>query len=110
MSRFSRLYDRMTGHLVRRLGDDVTYIPASGAPYEIQLSDGKSGIFDPFSEDVDPDTGAIIQSSQPTLYLRRVDMQADPQRGDRVTVNGKTYSIIEPNPDGQGGYNMRLHG
>lgn len=101
-SRWSRYYNKMAGTLVRTFGESATYIPTIGQPYDL------SGIFDPYSEDVDPDTGAIIQSRQPMFYAPREKLNAEPQYGDRITVQGQTYKIVEVNPDAQGGLELRL--
>lgn len=108
MSRFSSLYNRMAGHLVRTFGDPVTYIPRAGSAYEIAVTDGAGGIFEAVTQLVDPDTGAVVISQQPNIYLRLADLRGEPQNGDRLTVNGVTYKILEPQLDGQGGITLRL--
>lgn len=108
MSRFSDLYNRMAGHLVRTFGDPVTYIPRTGEAYEIAVTDGAGGIFEAVTQLVDPDTGAVVISQQPNIYFRLSDLRASPQNGDRLTVNGVTYKILEPQLDGQGGVTLRL--
>lgn len=108
MSRFSSLYNRMAGHLVRTFGEPVTYIPRTGSAYEIAFADGAGGIFEAVTQLVDPDTGAVVISQQPNIYIRLSDLQAEPQNGDRLTVRGVTYKILEPQFDGQGGVTLRL--
>lgn len=108
MSRFSRLYNTMAGHLIRAFGDAVTYIPRVGSAYELAVTDGTGGIFEAVTQLVDPDTGAVTLSNQPNIYFRLADLKAEPQNGDRIKVNGITYKILEPQYDGQGGVTIRL--
>lgn len=103
MSRWSRYYNNMASRLTRTLGEPATYVPVGGEPY------GLRGIFDPFYQAVEPDTGAIVISRQPTIYVKEADLKSKPQNGDKITVRGKTYRIVEPDVDGQGGYHFRLH-
>lgn len=108
MSRFSSLYNRMAGHLVRTFGEPVTYQPRVGSAYEIAVTDGSGGIFEAVTQLVDPDTGAVTLSNQPNIYFRLADLKTEPQNGDRITVRGVTYKILEPQYDGQGGVTIRL--
>ena len=98
----------MAGHLVRTFGDPVIYIPRTGPAYEIAVADGAGGIFEAVTQLVDPDTGAVTISNQPNIYIRLSDLQAAPTNGDRLTVQGVTYRIVEPMFDGQGGVTLRL--
>ena len=98
----------MAGHLVRTFGEPVTYLPRVGSAYEIAVSDGAGGIFEAVTQLVDPDTGAVVISNQPNIYFRLSDLQATPANGDRITVQGVTYRIVEPLFDGQGGVTLRL--
>jgi hypothetical protein len=53
--------------------------------------------------EVDPDTGATVQSTQPTLGVDLDDLAQTPGPGDVWQVDGVTYNVIESHPDGQGG-------
>lgn len=102
--------DRMLGVAVRTFSFDspagvslVQYVPKTGAAYNIRA------VFDKAYISVDPNTGAPVQSTDPILGVRRSDLAAEPKPGDRVVVNGTTYSIGEPQPDGVAGILFQLH-
>lgn len=84
--------------------EQVTYTHAGGpGPYLLD------GIFEATTEQVDPDTGAIVLSHQPTISFRMSQLQAVPNSGDTIIIRGKTYRVMEPNFDGQGTVTLRLH-
>jgi len=61
------------------------------------------GVFDIPNLSVDPNTGAPVDSFQPTLGVRVADLPAFPEMGDTVTVNSKVYRVLEAREDTQGG-------
>lgn len=83
-------------------GEQATYIPATGSPYEIK------GIFDSESLAVDPDTQAVVSVYQPRLGVRKADIPNGPKDGDQVTVREKTYRIIDSHDDSGGALELVL--
>ena len=63
------------------------------------------GIFD--AEYLEVDMGSGIQSSGPALTLPSANVPAN-SGGAAVTVNGKTYKVVESQPDGTGMTVLRL--
>lgn len=68
-----------------------------------------SGVWDAPNHDVDPSTGAQINSVSPELGIRLKDLPEYPKAGDKVKVKGKFYAVIEPQDDGQGGCTLILN-
>lgn len=67
------------------------------------------GVFDKPNRQVDPQTGAAVESVQPSFGIRLADLPAEPESGDGVTVNGVQYQVISVEEDGQGGAKLVLH-
>ena len=63
------------------------------------------GIFD--AEYLEVDLGSGIESSSPALTLASADVPPN-VGGAAVVVNGKTYKVVEPKPDGTGMTVLRL--
>jgi len=97
--------DRAAAAAERAFGESsaCTYTPTVGAPYAVPL------VFEAVTERVDPDTGAAVLSNQPEIGVRLSQMAALPVRGDRVTVRGVVYQVVEAMFDGQGTATLRLH-
>ena len=84
-------------------GDDqVSYTHQGGTAYTLD------GIWDAESVTVDPDTGALIVSNQPMIAFALADMQEFPDNGDTVVARGVTYTVKEPQFDGQGTVTLLL--
>lgn len=88
---------------VDTFGEPATYTPSGGSPVEVL------GIYDDLYEAVDPQTGAIITSTQPVLGIKDDHLPDPPQQDDTVTVRGVTYRVKEVQTDGQGGSKLFLH-
>ena len=68
-----------------------------------------SGIFDEVFESVDPNSGATIISTHPVLGVKLSDLPTgSPGKGDRVTIRGLTYNVVDNHADGQGGSSLIL--
>lgn len=75
--------------------DEVTITPADGGPSRAFLA-----IFD--SSFVDAATGDMhLEANQPRLTCKQSDADAL-VRGDLATVKGKTYTVMQVQPDGTG--------
>lgn len=83
--------------------EPATYVPKSGSPYAVSI------IFDKAYQEVDPDSQAIIMSDSPRAKIREAQIVGTPGPGNKLTVRGVTYNIVEHMPDGQGVVELRLH-
>lgn len=86
------------------LGGSITYTPGVGDPVEVE------GVFDAAYQLVESgQTG--VSSSGPAVFLTLADLPSDPVTDltATVVVDGATYSIREPKPDGLGGVLLLLH-
>ncbi len=84
-------------------GEPVTYIPAAAPSFSI------TGVFSNANTEVSPGTSVMVQSSTPTLGVRLSDLGAvKPGSGDMVTVRNVNYSVVECQPDGEGGTKLIL--
>lgn len=84
-------------------GRVITYVPAIGAPYGLAR-----GIFANAHVAVDIGSGVDNSMLAPTLGVRLSDLATKPRKGDRVTVDGVTYKIIDSQEDGEGGSTLIL--
>ena len=87
---------------LQALGEEISYVPEGGLALAIQA------IVDLNFEQVDPNTGAIVSSNQPMIGVRDLDLPAPPDEGDRCTVRGLEYRVVERQQDGQGGSRLIL--
>ncbi len=84
-------------------GQTVVYTPASGTPVTI------TGVFDKEATAIDLGGGMpAVSSVSPVLLIKLSDLVAKPAKGDRVTVAGTNYRMIDSEEDGQGGSKLRL--
>lgn len=81
----------------RALGRDATYLPAVGSPVSIR------GVFGSTHVEVNVGQVAPMSSLAPSLGIKLSDLPLRPKKGDRVTVAGTTYRIIDSQEDGEGG-------
>lgn len=100
---WSALTDNLTKATVKTFGQPVTYQPLSLPAVSLMA------IFDDKYQAVDPDSGAIITSTQPMLRVRIADLPRNPLQGDLVTISGVTYRVNDFEPDGGGGAMLLLH-
>lgn len=52
--------------------------------------------------------GAGHSTTAPCLSVRTAAFAVPPEPGDRVTINGKSYDVWSPNPDGLGMIDLLL--
>jgi hypothetical protein len=85
------------------LGGPVTYTPGGGPAVEV------TGVFDAVYQRVEAGNPGVT-SSGPAVFLRLADLPSDPEVDEdaTVTVDGTTYTVSEPRPDGQGGVLLQL--
>lgn len=90
-------------HATQTFGERVQYYPLHSAPYTV------SGIVDQAYHVVDPDTGTIVQSTQPKVGFNRSDLQHEPVIGDELLMREQRYRVVEVQPDGQAAVEVFLH-
>lgn len=95
--------DRMLGVAVRIIGDNYVYSPLAGGSFPIDA------VFSDTFESLDPETGVTVLSQQPNLGIRSSSLANPPVQGDTVVVNGVTYQVVSPMPDGVAGFHCLLH-
>lgn len=79
-----------------------TYVPKTGSSYAVR------GVFTNEYVEVNPDTHAGVMSNIPVLGIKLSDLSRYPIKGDGAIVKGVTYSIVEVEPDRQGGAKLIL--
>ncbi len=89
--------------LTAEFAQDIT-LTGSGDPVTVQ------GIFDETYQEVDPETGAIVMSSNPRVMLWASEIPAGFVQGSSVVVNGHTYKARTIEPDAQGIKVVKLNG
>lgn len=80
--------------LLEQLGDDLTYTQADGT----SLGTIKA-IFNEF-------VGAIDEKSRAIFTISSSDV-GDPKRGDRLTLAGRTWRVIDVRADQAGSFELR---
>lgn len=99
---FRDLQDSMHVLCLKIMGLSVEY--ARGA-----LVVPVTGVFDANYVEVDPSTGAPVMSVGPLLGVRTADLpDGKAMKGDRITVDGVVYRVIEARPDSEGGIDLIL--
>jgi hypothetical protein len=103
-----RDWDTLVGRTMRAaetiFGRPVTFqtsapVPPGGTPPEpVTLR----VVFDEAHERIDTSGGVPINTTGPMCDVRRGDLPWTPEQGDRVTVNGTNYTVVEVQPDGAG--------
>lgn len=82
----------------------VTYTPVSGSPYEI------AAIFDRKFEAVDPELEqSSVISTDPVAMVIEANLALPVAKGDKITVKGQLYDIVQKEPDGVGIMYLRLN-
>ena len=89
---------------LRVFGEDVTYT-APGA------SSGETvrGVFDAAHEEVSLDAGVPVSSVRPMIGVKLDAFSTPPVQEGTFLIRGKTYSVVDVRPDGQGGAEIPLH-
>lgn len=81
----------------------IVYTHVSGLSYAV------NGVFEAQTEEVDPDTGALVLSYRPMVSLRLSLLRELPKQGDTCLIRSKVYQVLTPDFDGQGTVALRLH-
>lgn len=89
---------------IKAFKSTVSYISAADPGNPISIA----GVFSAPGKEVDPQTGAPVQSVAPKLGIRLADLPVLPDAGDQVLVKGVTYNVFGVDEDGQGGAELTL--
>lgn len=84
----------------------VSYLPKDRAGFEVRA------VFDNAYQAIDPTTQEVITSTKPMIGVKLADFEeklAKPRQDDKVIIKEVTYTVIDVQPDGQGGASLILH-
>src|SRR5690606_37522085 len=96
---------RVLGAANTHFGEAITYTPAAAPANFVALE----GVFNEVWRQVEPD-GAIVSTNQPNIGVRLIDFPAEkPIEGDTFLIRGRTYKVVDPQEDGEGGLKILLH-
>ena len=95
--------------VIRVFGKPATYTPPD-ATEPLDLPDLKA-VFEEAHEFVELGSGEPVSTTKPAALVRLADFPADnqPERDGVLTVAGNDYTIIDIQPDGEGGALLPLH-
>lgn len=94
--------DSILKRCVSTFRTEATYTPAGGSALAI------SGVYDRPYQALDPESGAQVMSTRPTLGIRLADLPQAPGEGDRLTIGDEAFRVVLSEPDGQGGARLTL--
>jgi hypothetical protein len=98
---------KILGPLVKTFGTLITYLPADGASFQIQ------GIYDKAFFGLDPATGSVVVTNQPTvgIQMSQFDGREEPLQGDQLVIvkTGEQWEVREVHLDGHGGGRLMLN-
>lgn len=103
MSNWRNLTSNVMDQCLDTFGEEVIYTADGLSSIRI------TAIFDNEFQSVDPQSGAVVISTQPIIGVKDVQLPQPPQKGDRVQIRGVDYKIIDHQPDGQAGSRLLLH-
>lgn len=87
----------------RAVGEPYTYTPTStGVPL------ARVGVFSEAHEQVELADGIAKSSVAPVLSVHLADLPVAPKRGDAVSVRGKSFTVFDVQPDGEGDADLEL--
>lgn len=85
-------------------GERVVYIPDNAPSIEV------SGIFRAMHREIDPQTGVVIETTQPECDVRVADLPRSPRATkDRMLIRGQDYIVRDSRVDGEGMVKLFLH-
>lgn len=84
-------------------GHSVTYKPATGSQYSM------TGMFDDSFAEVDPNSGAVVTSTNPKFLTAQAFIVSGPKKGDQLIFAGVTYNVVQPRPRGLHLVDLILH-
>ncbi len=103
MSNWQNLTSQVIDQCLGTFGEEVIYSGENLTPIRI------TAIFDNEFQQVDPDTGAVVISTQPMIGIKDNQLPQPPSKGDRVIIRDVEYKIIDHRQDGQGSSKLLLN-
>lgn len=97
MADWTSLLRALNGSVLAAFGREVTYLPLAGGSVVIRA------IFEPGREAEESSPGVYG-----ALFVRLADLAVAPVRGDRVSIDGVSYTVFDIEADGAGGIVLRL--
>lgn len=113
MTEWDEMADRTLKTAINVFKTPGVYTAKVGDPPAFQ-SVTVQGVFDRVQHSVDLNTGAQVDSFQPSFGIRFADLtdewgeDFEIQQGDRLVIKDKSYRVIEDIEDGQGGVKLML--
>ena len=102
MSGFEDMTKSMSAVVFSTLGETVTVHREGEPPVAV------TGLFLAEHESVDVRAGVPVSTVQPVLELVSSDLPGPIEEGDRVTVQGRDYLVVDMRPDGHGHIKLAL--
>lgn len=100
-----KLTDRVMKTCVRTFGEKkkAVYLPKNQEPYRIK------GIFDRDHAEISPGTNLLVSTNRPVFIVAKSEMKCEPQEQDKILIDDKEYSVIDPQWDGWAEYKLFIH-
>lgn len=96
--------DRVLKASIQAFKTEATYTRDADPGNPISID----GVFDSAHQLVDPETGAPVDSTAPSLGIRLADLPEEPEPDDEVEIGEVTYFVDTVEEDGQGGAKLIL--
>lgn len=99
---------RMLGVTIRAFNENrggalvVEFLRPNETPWTVDA------VFDDAHREIDPNTGAIVSSTDPIIGLRIADLPEMPTNNHQFRVRGVLYRVIDVQPDGVAGLTAQL--
>jgi hypothetical protein len=103
MSNWQNLTAQVMDKCLGTFGEEVIYTAEDIGPVRI------NAIFDNEFQTIDPQSGAVVISTQPIIGVKDADLPQAPSKGDLVQIRGVDYRIVDHQQDGQAGSRLFLH-
>lgn len=101
---FRKHVDRVLNLATREFGENVVFLPASGAG-----SFNVRAIFDNEASVIDENTEQVLSVNQPSLGVNLNDFEVEVRVGDKFKVRGLLFKVKDKREDGQGGATLWLN-
>lgn len=103
MGNWAKIADTVIKAGIKTFGTTVEYYPQNEEPVEIEA------IFDEAHVTSDPGSEIPIDTVNPIIHVRLLDLPCSPSPGDRVCIGEKHFRVMSFQPDGQGAAVIILH-
>lgn len=104
---WATMADRMLGVAVRTFNEN-----REGAPVEFIRPSlptvTVNAVYDAAHREIDPNTGAVVSSTDPIIGLRISDLPAMPTNQHQFRIRGVLHRVVDVQPDGIAGILVQL--